>query len=172
MRDQLYYISRIPLEFWEIFAGVVVIDPKKLGDDCLLVAMIGSSYIDYMALEKTREFPLLLTQGDIDHKLTELKRRPLPPGEDTADRIYHSLVVGEPTQEELVDNLVLIKQTHCSTINSERGHGAGAIMRNKHRDCCNETIRVRAHLSAAVVLARQPPVNPEIRLRTQQIAIF
>ena len=51
MRDQLEYISRIPLEVWEIFAGVVVIDPKKLGDDCLLFAMIGSSYIDYMALE-------------------------------------------------------------------------------------------------------------------------
>jgi len=154
---------------WKRFAAILGEEPMDFRNDALVCTSISVGYIETDVFKELSEMPLSLTQGDVATNIANLRREPRS-AEPLAAQTQDLLAAGEPEQH-VVDLWTLTKDTPCTTLLVEQGHGLGACMMKDHPSYTEKALSTRAHFQQIRPCLVKSPFQKKLDILDRKIAV-
>jgi hypothetical protein len=152
--EELQYVSSMSMSVWNAIAVVVGdtdLNGWGLRSFTLQAMHVSLAYLDLNAYAQLREYPLSLTQGNVDLNVDALARAETEITDFTVSKIQYCCIVMPAKTRR---SLRLLQDVACSTALVEKGHAAGAVVKRFHQSLGPASLRARALVSEARPLFR------------------
>jgi len=172
MLEEFQYLVSLPPYVWRRLSHAMVgkREPSSLRTDVLRSASTSMGYINREVFAQLSQLPFVLTQGDIEQRLNDLKSAE-GISEPIATKIQALLALEYP-RAQLVSALQLVREAPTTTTLVEQQHGSGAVVMRAHPEYGEKTLRVRQCLHQCQRLIRPAPVDVKLqRLRADVEAL-